>query len=248
MAAKLNRSAQPAPTTRRAALYIRVSSKTQEEDGTSLATQEQRCRAYCAEHGYTVDEAHCFIEVHTGAELWERPRLTAMREIVRQHGVDVVVGYAVDRVSRNQAHLAIVVDELERHGARLELVTEDFEQSAVGAFIRNAKAFAAELELEKIKERTGRGRRARAEAGKLMTGPRPLYGYRWNATKTAYEEDPATAPIVRRMFHDVLRGVPMTALAVNLTKDGIPTPTGRSFWQVPTLQYILHHPTYAGRG
>src|SRR5205823_1360976 len=84
----------------RAAIYVRVSDVKQEKDGSSLQTQEERCRAYAEEHGYCVDPGSVYREVHTGTELWERPRLTALRDAVRRDEVDVVVAYAIDRLAR----------------------------------------------------------------------------------------------------------------------------------------------------
>ena len=63
----------------RAAIYVRVSSSAQEQDGSSLETQEAACRRYAAERGYVVDETDVYREVHTGTELWERPALQRLR-------------------------------------------------------------------------------------------------------------------------------------------------------------------------
>src|SRR5262245_53372619 len=94
------------PNTRQqAAIYGRVSPVGQEEDGTSLATQEAHCRTYAAAHGYRVDEMHVYRDVYTGTELWERPRLTALREAIRQHAITGVIAYAIDRLSRDPVHL-----------------------------------------------------------------------------------------------------------------------------------------------
>jgi len=70
-----------------AAIYIRVSSAQQETDGTSLDTQLERCRAYAAEQGLSVSDEHVYRKVHTGTELWQRPKLTALREAVRRRDV-----------------------------------------------------------------------------------------------------------------------------------------------------------------
>ena len=121
---------------RRAALYLRVST-TGQEDNASLATQEAACRARAAERGYRVEEADVYREVHTGAELWERPRMTALREAVRGREVAAVIAHAIDRLSRKQGHVAIVADECERAGAALPFATEEFENSATGEFIRS---------------------------------------------------------------------------------------------------------------
>lgn len=246
----------------RAALYPRVSSKKQ-EDGTSLDSQERMAREFCAQHGYIVDEAHVYREVFTGEELWTRPQLTRLREAARAHAFDVVVLHATDRFSRKQAHTFILADELERLGIRLEFVTETFEDTAVGRFMHSAKAFAAEVELEKLRERTARGRRDRVvEQGKLLPGPRPLYGYQWvdlqvaedadDATRrrnrrVAYATHPTTSGVVQQIFTWAAKGETMRAIAARLTTEGIPTPSGRgTSWRLPTLQWILHHPAYTG--
>src|SRR3712207_4325543 len=95
----------PKTRTMRAAIYVRVSSTQQEQDGTSLETQEAHCRSYCVERGYESHDQLVYREVHTGTELWERSELQRLREAVRNHAVDVVVAYAIDRLSRDPVHL-----------------------------------------------------------------------------------------------------------------------------------------------
>lgn len=232
-------------TTKRAAIYTRVSSDRQELDGSSLDTQVAACRSYAAEHGYTVTGEYS--DTHTGAEYRERPGLGKLREILRADGIDVVIAYALDRLSRNQAHLYILAEEIEDHGARLEFVSEDFEDSAVGRFIRSAKAFAAEVEREKIAERSTRGRRDRVASGKILPGPRALYGYQWrDADKTALDIDPVTGPVVQRIYRECVSGKTIRAIGRGLTADGIPTPTGKVNWSPESLSQILHHPNYTG--
>ncbi|HVC33215.1 MAG TPA: recombinase family protein [Chloroflexota bacterium] len=241
-------SSQSPDKPRRAAIYCRVSTGKQEEDGTSLQTQEERCRQYVAEHAYTLNDAQVYREVHTGAEIWEREQLTRLRQAIRDHDINVVVAYALDRVSRNQNHIGILVDELERAGVALELVTEDFENSAVGKFIMSAKAFAAEIEREKFRERSLRGRRALAEAGRPVPGPRPRYGYQWtNDRKAHLDEDPRTAPVVKRIFADVLAGKKLRRIAIDLTNERVPTPTGGPIWGNTTIDTIVRERAYTGQ-
>jgi site-specific DNA recombinase len=232
-------------TTTRAAIYVRVSTTKQEAEGTSLETQEALCRAYAEERGYQI--AGVYRDVFSGAAYRERPDLSALREQVRAGAVDVVLAYALDRLSRNQAHLAILAEEIEDAGSRLEFVTEDFENSAVGRFIRSAKAFAAEVEREKTSERTNRGRRKRAEDGKPMPGPRPLYGYQWrDDDHSALAPNPMTAPVLQRIFRDIAGGKSMRQVTRELTQEGIPTPTGRVHWDISSLHYLLSHEGYIG--
>ena len=90
----------------------------------------------------------------------------------------MIVAYAVDRLSRSQNHIGILFDEFETSGVTLAFVTERFEDTAGGRFILAARAFIAEVEREKIAERTMRGKEERARSGRIpqATG-RGMYGY-----------------------------------------------------------------------
>ncbi len=234
----------PSAATPRAAIYLRVSDDSQ-EDNYSLPTQEAACRRYCEQHGYQI--VAVFSDVHTGAQYRTRPGLSQLRDLVRQRAADVVVCYAVDRLSRNQAHVYILIEEFAEGGARLELVTERFEDSAVGRFILAARSFAAEVEREKIIERTTRGTHARVRSGKPKGAARPPFGYRWaDAAKTAFAIDPEEAPVVRRIFAELAQGASLRKVAQILTADGIPTPYRRARWDAKTINLIARNPTYYG--
>ena len=167
----------------RAAIYVRVSTRGQDDQGTSSETQEAACRAYAAEHGYEV--AAVYREVHTGAELWERPQLTTLREAVRRREVDAVIVHAIDRLSRDPVHLGVVLSEAQHAGVSVPFVTEPLDDSPEGQLIRFVRGYAAKVEHEKIRERAMRGLVARVRSGKPLPGARVLYGYQWNQSKTA---------------------------------------------------------------
>lgn len=243
---------------RTAAIYCRVSTPGQEEEGTSLQTQEERCRAYVEEHGYQLDEAHVYREVHSGAELDERPQLTALREVMARRDIDVVVTYAVDRLSRDQIQLAVIVYSADRAGVRLEFVTEVFEDSAVGKFIRSAKAFAGEVEREKIRERTMRGRKARVQSGKVQNAGFELYGYRRDrelGVRHVYEPEAAVVRQVYRWIGE--EGVPIRSAIRWLNETGVPSPSigkirysdpdKHPTWQNGSVHRIVKNPAYKGR-
>lgn len=227
------------------AIYCRVSTAGQEAEGTSLDTQEAACRAYAAERGYAVAEV--YREVFSGAELWARPCLSELREAVRRGEVEAIIAHAVDRLSREQAHLYILDHECERAGVELLFVTEEFDKTPVGKMIRSVKGFAAELEREKIRERTMRGKAARTQAGRLGATNRPLYGYRWeDAAKSRYVIVEEHAEVVRQMFNLAGRGYPLRSIARDLTKLGIPSPNGRERWVGSAIRGMLTHEGYKG--
>src|SRR5215217_2096471 len=232
----------------RCAIYCRVSSEGQ-EDNSSLSTQEVACRRYAAERGYVVDELHVYSEVHTGAEIFERPQMSNLRAAIRAHQIDVVVAHALDRLTRIQAHQGLLLSEADHAGVTIEFVTERLEDSPEGRLLLSVRGFVAEVERLKIAERTQRGKRARIEAGKYNVGCRPPYGYRWedHATKARLVEDPMTAPVVRRIFRDLASGVSARQLSLRLTSESVPTPTGRGeMWYWSTVRTIVGNPVYWG--
>jgi len=147
-----------------AAIYIRVSTVAQEDDY-SLGTQEQACRTRAAEDGAGIAEPHVEREVHTGIELWERPALTALREAIRRHDVDVLYVYAIDRLARDPVHLGVILSEADHAGVEVRFVSEPLDDSPEGQLIRFIRGYAAKVEHEKIKDRARRGQRARAASG-----------------------------------------------------------------------------------
>ncbi len=242
---QFNRARRPsAGRVLRCLVYCRVSSAGQ-EDNSSLDTQEASCRAYAAERGWPVVGA--FREVRTGAELFERPQLAQLREAARAGEAEVVLAHALDRVSRNQAHLGFLLSEWDHLGVRLELVTEELADTPEGRLLQSVRGFVAEMERLKIKERTQRGVRARAESGKPLVGPRPLFGYRWrDDAKSGLEIDPVTGPIVRRIFAEAARGASIRSIATRLTAEGVPTVKGGGKWAVSTVHDILTTAAYTG--
>src|SRR5205814_1170914 len=100
----------------------------------------------------------------------ERPGIERARELLRAGAVDDVIVYAVDRLSRHQNHIGVLFADIQDADAELCCVTEPFEDTAVGRFILAARAFAAEVEREKISERTKRGKAERARSGRIPQG------------------------------------------------------------------------------
>jgi len=108
------------------------------------------------------------------------------------------------------------------------------------------------------------------DEGRFLGG-RPLYGYRlvdagphpnpmhakWGRRLQRYDVDPATAPTVRRIFAERLRGRSVSRIAAMLNADGVPCPSradpGRNpnrsgcGWGLTTVQAILANVKYTGR-
>ena len=228
----------------RVLVYSRVSTDAQERDGTSLDTQEQAALDMAERAGYTVSEA--VRDAASGFTL-DRPGIEHVRKLLKAGAIDVLLAYAVDRLSRNQNHIGVLFDEVEQAGARLEFVTEDFEDTAIGRFILAARAFTAEVEREKIAERTMRGKAERARMGKLPQGTgKGMYGYSYDPdTGTRQIIDPQAA-VVRRIFETFIAGRACNGIANDLNRDSVPAFSGGR-WYALTVRRLLKNEAFAGR-
>ena len=231
----------------KAAIYCRVSTDNQESEGTSLQTQLEACLKYCRDKGY--DVACRYSEAYSGLSL-ERPELDKLRELVRNEQIDVIVIYCLDRFSRDPTHGVILMDEIERHGARLEAVTEDIDNSDLGKMISYLRGFASKLEAAKIRERTVRGKKAKARMGQIP-GNGSLYGYDYikaaqkNGGRRIINE--IEAQWVRKIYEWLVNdGMSTNEIVYRLRGMNVSTKRGRT-WCRQSVLAILKNPSYTGK-
>lgn len=232
----------------KAAIYCRVSTDNQEREGTSLHTQLENCLKYCESKGYEV--SHRFSEAYSGLSL-ERPELDNLRELVRDEIVDVIVCYSLDRLSRDPGHGVIITQELEKHSVKLETVTEDVDSSELGKLISYIRGYASKVEAQKIRERTMRGRKARAKEGRFCGGGAKLYGYDYikvsqeNGGRRIINE--TEAPWVQQAYQWlVIEGLSTNAITYRLRALNAPSKSGK-VWSRRSVQAILKNPAYIGK-
>ena len=236
-----------------AIIYSRVSTAKQEEEGTSLDSQEKANIEETRVRGYDVGVT--YKEVYSGAELYDRPQLSRARADIRSGNFHALVAYSTDRLSRNPAHLMIIAEECERHGVELIFVSEPFDNSPEGALLRYVKGYAAQIEREKIRERIIRGKRERFLQGKLNRAGCNLYGYVRDAEGTKREIVPKEARIIRQIFEWAVEGVGAMSIARRLNQRGVVPPSfkkkeykdGRvARWGKTQIMRILREPAYRG--
>jgi len=229
----------------KAAIYCRVSGDKQEREGTSLETQLEESLQYCQDKDH--DVCYRFSGVESGLIL-DRPMLNELRELVRIGAIDVIVVYVLDRLSRDPTHGVILTEEIEKHGVRLEAVAEDIDNSELGKLIRYIRGYASKLEVEKIKERTMRGKRAKAKEGKLPHGGfARLYGCDYDKIQRKRVINETEAYWVRKMFEWlVYEGLSTNAITYQLRDLNAPTKRSR-YWNRSSVLEILKNRAYTGK-
>jgi len=121
------------------------------------------------------------------------------------------------------------------------------DHSPEGQLIQYVKGFAAQVEREKIKERTMRGKHMRAVQGKLPQGTgRGIYGYLYDKTTGRRVIVQNEVDVIRRMFRMAASGCSIHGIAKQLTDEGIPS-FGGGRWHPLTVRRMLMNPVYTGR-
>jgi site-specific DNA recombinase len=232
--------------------YCRVSTDPQ-EDGTSLDEQERSIRRYCADNGFVVGMVHR--ETFTGYQYRERKKLTLMRDRYRNGEIQGVVVRTVDRLSRKQTHTAILMEEMEHHHIEFHCVMEpvNTDDKLMDQFVRSVLAFVAEMEREKIMDRMITGKVSKANNGKVVSGNKALYGWKWvhrregdRIVRDHLELDEEQAAVLRQAGAEYASGVSLHQIIDRLHEEGVPAPKGQR-WYRHTLRHILTDPRMTGK-
>ncbi len=226
------------PKNRRAAIYARVSDKSQaEDDKTSIGEQTSDMEAYCAERGLEITAR--YQEVGRG---WSksRPEFQRMLADAAAGRFDVIVCWKSDRLSRGMYPAAALMEVVETHGIGLEAVMDAIDMKTFGLM-----AAIGKIELDNFRERASMGKRGTARQGRIPVSNVPD-GYRIGEGRTP-EVDEERAEVIRRIFrHYVEDGMGAPAISEALTDDGVPTATPGARWHATQINRILRNEAYRG--
>lgn len=160
-----------------ALLYLRVSSKRQEVEGTGLESQEHRCRELCVREGFEVRKV--FRDSFSGGgDFIQRP---AMRDLLNYidtnpHNEYVIVFDDLKRFARDvEFHLKLKTAFRSRN-VSLKCLNYEFDDTPEGKFVELIFAGQAELERQQNKRQVVQKMKACIEAGRWPFGGKKI-GY-----------------------------------------------------------------------
>jgi len=227
---------------RRAVIYIRTSSETQGEKS-SPAEQEADCRRLAQDNRLTVVRIYRDVEKYrVGNKLIEpsgsrsdRPALQAMLQDAARNEFDIILAWREDRLYCGLRSMLMVMETIQEYKIEILLAKETFDPK-----ITPVRTWAAQMELEGMKERMGMGVKARLKAGKANTG-QDRYGYSRAGEKIHIVEEEANW--VRKIFEWYNQGVPLPQIrerliAGNAPQKGSSTPRHIE-WARSSIQGIL---------
>ena len=225
----------------RVGLYPRVSGHEQ-EDNYSIPEQIDRMKKYCEARDWMVYKIYTD-SAYTGSNM-ERPGLQDMIKDCEKGKLDMVLVYKLDRLSRSQKDtLFLIEDVFEKNGVGFTSMTENFDTSTPhGKFIIGILSVFAQLEREKIRERTMSGKEGRAKEGKWHGGSTQPVGYDYiddNLVLNEYE-----AMQLREIADLFLKGTPLRTIERIFSEKGYRHKHGE--WSASAIRRMLANPLYAG--
>jgi site-specific DNA recombinase len=168
------------PGALRCAIYSRKSTEEGlQQEFNTLHAQREAGEAYVLSQrasGWTVLPEHYDDGGFSGASL-DRPALQELLQQIESGGIDCVVVYKVDRLSRSLLDFARLMSLFERHGVSFVSVTQEFNSTtSMGRLTLNLLLSFAQFERELIGERTRDKLGAARRKGKWIGGI-PVLGY-----------------------------------------------------------------------
>jgi DNA invertase Pin-like site-specific DNA recombinase len=164
-----------------AAIYARKSNdQNVVDDQKSVTRQIEHARAYARAKGWTINDAHVYIDDGiSGAEFASRPGLVRLISVLKPRApFAVLIMSESSRLGREQFETGYVLKQLSQAGVRCFSYLDDCEivlDNATSKFMMSAATFAAELEREKARQRVTDTMARKARAGHV-TGGR-VFGY-----------------------------------------------------------------------
>lgn len=233
------------------ALYARVSSERQAEQGT-VESQLATLQEYAAKQQYRIDEDLVFIDNGVSGTTLIRPALDALRDKAVTGQIDKMLVLCPDRLARKHVHQLVLVEELTRLGIQIEFTNHTTSDSPEDQLLFQIQGVIAEFEREKIVERCRRGKDHKAKAGKVNVLSAAPYGYVYipaNESHDArYEIHPDESKVVRMVFKMLtMERKSIRTIAKELTEKGFPCRRGGTQWNPSTIGKMLRNPAYSGK-
>lgn len=226
----------------KAAIYIRVSTAIQAEEGYSIDEQKAKLEAYCKIKDWKIYDV--YVDGGFSGSNTKRPELERLISDAKRKKFDIVLVYKLDRLSRSQKDtLYLIEDIFIKNNIAFLSLQENFDTSTpFGKAMIGLLSVFAQLEREQIKERMQLGKIGRAKAGKSMMWAKTSYGYNYHKETGTVTINPAQALAVKFIFESYLRGRSITKLRDDLNEKypkHVP-------WSYRSVRAILDNPVYCG--
>ena len=194
------------------ALYIRVSTEFQAEEGYSIDAQKEQLAAYCTMKG--LKNYEFFIDGGWSGSNLERPEMQRLVRLCKEGRISHVIVFKLDRLSRSQKDtLFLIEDVFNPNGVSFVSLNESMDTATpMGRLMLGILSAFAQLERENIRLRTRMGMLERVKAGYWMGGGRVPFGYDYDSAQGILVPN-ADADKVRKAYDLFLAGYSAQSIA-----------------------------------
>ena len=198
--------------TKKTALYIRVSTDAQYEEGYSVDAQRQKLEQYCKLKD--IKDYEFYIDGGWSGSNIDRPEMKRLIENISQNKISAVIVYKLDRLSRSQKDTVFLLEDIfNPNNCDFISLNENFDTTTpYGKAMIGILSVFAQLERENIRERTRMGMYERVKSGLWMGGGRVPFGYDYDSNKDILVPN-EYADEVRQIYDLYLQGYSTTQLA-----------------------------------
>lgn len=225
------------------ALYMRVSTLEQVQEGYSLQSQKRKLIAYCEAMGWSVYKIYAD-EGISGASIKKRPAVLQMINDIKNGEIENVLIVKVDRLCRNTKELLEIVDILNKHNVRLNAVDEKIDYTTdVGKMVLTMLGSFAEFERNRITQRFKEGRQQKVMQGIKSKSGKVLYGYKYE--NNYYHALPLESEVIRKIYELALENKSIHEIA-RIIGTNPHYNYNNIEWNTDRVRRILKNPTYKG--
>ena len=234
------------------AIYCRVSTEEQSENGYSIDEQERLLEEWCKKMGYVIYKCYSDRGI-SGKNIKDRPALKELLSDAKAGKFDMVISWKINRVSRKLEDVLKIVNLLEKNNITFKSYSEPFESDTpAGRMQFQMMALIGEFERGTIAQNVKMGMIAKAKSGNWCGGR--VLGYDLVPNNSPEEEkkgknkleiNEKEAEIVRFIFNEYSKGKGYKAITNKMNKLGYKTKKGNNF-SVGSIRDILTNPVYIG--
>ncbi len=225
----------------RCAVYVRVSTDDQRDNGYSIDSQLRMIKEYCEKNDYNIVDVYNDAG-HSGKDLM-RPEMQRLLADIKSKKIDKLIAIKVDRLTRNNYDGFWLLNYCEEHDVKIELILEPYDVStANGEMIFGMNLVFGQRERKEIGARTKRAMEEMA-LEKIHPSKAP-YGYIRNKETGHLEIEPIEAQVVKEIFELCKQGKSTRNIATIMKDNNAYLKQGK--WASDRIYKILTNAIYIG--
>jgi len=227
----------------KAALYVRVSTEMQVEDGFSISAQINLLNEYCQKN--SIEVFKLYSDEGLSGQKENRPQFQQMIKDAEKKLFNIILVHKFDRFARKVELSQRIKLQLKKSGVNVISITEPVENSPIGFFTEGIMELLGEYFVRDLAIRTKMGHVERASQGQ-HNGSVP-YGYKLDKITGNMEIEPDQAEVVKSIFDMyVNKGYGSTKIAKLLNWSEIPSAV-KGQWAHFTVNRVLKNVKYIGK-